>query len=133
MARRRRKGAGHEINDRVVGRGMSPPEFSAPPRPRAAVRLPVRHHIPSRNQGSGAIDLDGHAALADMDAHGAMQPVGKHGGRIGDMPPMRLDRAPRLAPKRRERPPAFRSRGQKLLREVGMQAYGKRPVKRALA
>jgi hypothetical protein len=58
-----------------------------------------------------------------MDAHGAMQSVGKDGGRIGDVPPVRFDCATGLTPQGRKRPRSIRPSGQKMIREVLMQAY----------
>ena len=86
--------------------------------------LSIHHHVPSRYQSSGAINLDDQAAKADVDAHGAMQPVGEDGGRIGDMPPMRFYGVPGLTPQGREQPRSIRPGGQNLIREVLMQVYG---------
>ena len=101
------------------------PSMSAPLRRGAAQRgLAIHHHIPSRYQRSRTVDLDDHAAKAKMDAHGAMQPVGEDGGRIGDMPPMRFDRATGLTPQGRKRPRSIWPGVQNLIREILMQAYG---------
>lgn len=101
------------------------PSVSAPLRRGAAHRgLAIHHHIPSRNQRSRTVDLDDHAAKADMDAHGAMKPIREDGGRICDMPPVRLDCATGLTPQGRKRTLSIWPGGQNVIREVLMQAYG---------
>lgn len=81
------------LSERVVRAGEPARSFSTPRGGLAAFRFPVRHDVSPWNQGSGAIDLDDHAAQADMDAHGAMNAIGQDGRRIGNVPTMRLHRA----------------------------------------
>lgn len=71
----------------------------------------IRHTSRPGISVPGRVDHDDHAAQADMDAHGAMQAVRQVGGRIGDMPPMRLDCATGLTPQGGKRPRSIRPGG----------------------
>ena len=109
---------------RTGGGGPRPSMSALWRRGSAQQRASIHHHIPSRYQRSRPVNLDDHAAKADMDAHSAMHAVRQDGRCIGDMPPMRLDRAPGLAPQGRKCPLSIQPRGQNFIREVLMQVYG---------
>ena len=119
---RRRRKIGRSRRD-WAGKIPARPTSASLRRGAAHRGLAIHHHIPSWYQCSRAVDLDDHAAKADMDAHGAMKPIREDGGRIGDMPPMRLDCATGLTPQGRKRPRSIWPCGQNLIREVLMQAY----------
>ncbi len=128
-SRGRRASFGHERGRllRWAGNGRAParPPKSTPGWCGAArQRGSIHHHIASRYQRSGPVNFDDHAAKAKMDAHRAMNAIRQDGGSIGDMPPMRFDRAPGLPPQGRERSLPIRPCGQNEIREVLMQAYG---------